>query len=359
MPTRSEVTFFRTPYANTQKVKTLLSAGWQTSPRVNGRLRLVSLPLEWDSQENLSYDEQYGGLWEPPGVRSVLTATGVPEAGSAYLTAYNKAYGSFRGKLHNGGASLGITIVQYKQSADMVRDRSRKLLSEASTLMNRFTAGLPRNAASIYLEALFGWIPLVTDMYSSAFTVIQQADRLTALTGRGRAAFRHHDEADDTYYSHLLAVDGQTRVTVSSLVRVTNPNLWLLNRAGLINPAAVAWDAVPMSFIVNWFANVNSLVNSVTDFVGLAFDNQSVTTTVETSGYEFQQIHIPGYPASSASSSWKSKRKTRSVGSIPRPSLEFRLPGVDWGGAAIASSLAIQKVGSLSSLVSKTLNPSK
>lgn len=59
---------------------------------------------------------------------------------------------------------------------------------------------------------------------------------------------------------------------ISTLVRVSDPNLWLANQLGFVNPVVIAWDLVPFSFVVDWFVNVNEFLNSYTDMWGLSFE---------------------------------------------------------------------------------------
>jgi hypothetical protein len=55
---------------------------------------------------------------------------------------------------------------------------------------------------------------------------------------------------------------------MSATVQVTNPNMFLANQLGFLNPALVAWELVPFSFVVDWFVNVGAVISSMTDFMG-------------------------------------------------------------------------------------------
>jgi hypothetical protein len=50
---------------------------------------------------------------------------------------------------------------------------------------------------------------------------------------------------------------------------VSNPNLYLASQLGFVNPAAIAWELVPFSFVVDWFVNVGEFLNNFTDLWGL------------------------------------------------------------------------------------------
>ena len=51
---------------------------------------------------------------------------------------------------------------------------------------------------------------------------------------------------------------------------ITNPNLLLANRLGLVNPLSVAWELVPFSFVVDWFSGVGNVLDGYTDLLGLS-----------------------------------------------------------------------------------------
>lgn len=69
-------------------------------------------------------------------------------------------------------------------------------------------------------------------------------------------------------------------VRVRGAVAISNPNLFLASRLGLINPAVIAWERVPFSFVVDWFSTFGSVLASWTDFVGL--DTSLVSSTLRT-----------------------------------------------------------------------------
>ena len=345
-------------------VKEYFSSVSEDSPRVNGKLMLRANAYNRELRQNVQYLVG-GGIWEQyPTVLTTNSAyfgASSPEAHSAEVSAYNQAYARFRGKLYKGNASLGVTLGSYRQSADMIRDRARKLANvseEYHRLFNRSLAirrGDTQSIASAHLEVIFGWQPLVQDIWAAANTVIQGADMtLEPVSGRGRAYYEARRQNWPWEPQDIAFESGTVKVSLSTLVRIENPNLWLAERAGILNPAAVAWDLVPWSFLVNMVTNIGSLVNSVTDFVGLSFDNESTTTTWYISGSQRKENAYPrdhpGYGWASAT--YRQEIKGRTLGSFPRPSFEFKIPEVNWSTAAMLASLAVQKVRKLDRLLS-------
>lgn len=137
----------------------------------------------------------------------------------------------------------------------------------------------------------------------------------------------------------------ESRVTLAALVRVSNPNLWLAERAGTLNAAAVAWDLVPWSFIVNMFVNTGQVVNSITDFYGLSFEEQSRTVTTFGTLHAYARMSNPP-PGKAYPSELRSEELLvhRSLGPFPRPPLTFKVPDASWSTVAMAASLFIQKL---------------
>lgn len=79
-------------------------------------------------------------------------------------------------------------------------------------------------------------------------------------------------------------------------VRVTNPNLLLASRLGLTNPASIAWELVPFSFVVDWFGTVGEFLASWTDFDGLEFIQPMTTIMWKSSVDDYQKYLMPWDP---------------------------------------------------------------
>lgn len=304
--------------------------------------------------------------WLPPDASA---SPGYPP-GFTWNTLDNEALARFNGKLRKGGASLGITIATYKQSREMVVNRlnlmARRIDYTIKALQQRKNRGRlhwlrkqREPLAGQVLEGYFGWAPLYEDVYSSLNTVIQQAIPLSWVRAQSRGIIRDYRQARgpaDNPWSYEN-FDGKAMVTLAASVYVENPNLWLLNRMGLINPATVAWDLVPFSFVVNMFVNVNQIISSITDEVGLTISNRSTTRTVQFAHKTVLEsrpnvyTHNPEVKPGMAISVVQRKQKIRTPGSFPSVKVQFRLPQANWDLAAIASSLLVQKSKTLNKLI--------
>lgn len=283
----------------------------------------------------------------------------------------NKARDSLVSKLHKGDASLGVTLGSWRQSQEMITNRLKQITGflrgirdtpenrrrwnrrqkaarEKEARNGSAKASASQTIANSHLEWIFGWVPLFEDIVS-AIEVISGPVAPVFAKGTGK---RTTEEAWKAGFAPLTQDVKQTkndRIRMSCQVQITNPNLWLLNRLGLINPAVVAWDLVPWSFVVGMFVNVTKMIKSLTDFVGLTLSNISITYS--TSGFVDivqRDSRVPGATAS-CRNVWRFKRRVV-TGTIPNPSLQFRVPDMSWGTVAMFASLAVQQATRISKI---------
>lgn len=322
----------------------------QNSPRVGGRLRLVANPTSRTFGRVFGFSAPYYSVWGCQASAFDLSQT-ASEATRQMALCESSAYGRLRGRLYKGSASIGVTAASYKQSRTMIVARSQQIVQEADELIARSVTGRNKlkRLASTHLEVIFGWQPLLSDIHAAATSVIQLADARSFVKGSSQSRLERVDNGSFI----RLNCSVELRCVMSACVTVTNPNRWLLERAGLLNPAAVAWDLVPWSFVINMFVNTGQLVNSITDFAGLTFSEASTTRAVRgTYRYDVE----PGNPRYHSWSQWFNRHKTRSVGgNLPTPPVVFKLPDVSWETAAMAASLMVQKATTAINLVGRLL----
>lgn len=327
---------------------------WTNSPRINGRLVLRQNSYKLRSAKRYTTEaHQAAGLPSP----SIYANERYPSSLS-WTSVDNRALAKFNGKLRKGSASLGVTLGSWRQSRDMIIQRSRDIGDAADRVREaaRHNAGWLSKIrkqrdplANQVLEYEFGWLPLYADIHASLETVCQEAFPAEFIKSRHRQWIDQKDRRTDQYGFNYTDWSGWAMTTISSKVEISNPNLWLLNRLGLINPATVAWDLVPWSFVVNMFVNANQMIGSITDHVGLNITERSTTRTWN--GLSHYQYFNRTTPLTAYDCKIRWHDKDRVVGSIPSYSWEFRVPKLSWELALIASSLALQKVKRLNNLI--------
>lgn len=273
----------------------------------------------------------------------------------------SRSYAKFRRKLYQGSASLGVTLGSYKQSREMIVKRFNTLRSFATSVLSRRTiqdalrAGRklsPRDASSLHLEVVFGWVPLLEDIHKAATTVIQTAPAYEWVKSSARSNQTFSKFVSNNYGEGKTFAEFNVKHTRGAEVVVSNPNVWLAERAGLLNPVSVAWDIVPWSFVVNMFLNTGQLVNTITDFAGLDILNGYTTKSargVASWSVEKWDKYPSEFPGRLLY--YTCNEKYTELNPVSRPRLQFKVPNANWELAAIAASLFTQKASGIFGLI--------
>lgn len=216
--------------------------------------------------------------------------------------AVSRCWRAFIDAIRGPRSMLGITFAQWERNLNMITARSLQIVSFVRRLLGKKPAprkfrsyrtkgGLvitrrrqQRNkksgkqvAADAWLEASYGWKPLMTDIYHAARSLGGEfpTDRIRA---RGFEMRRG---------PFLKATQNGVRFEVPCVVRmgalatIDNPNAYYLQQLGLANPALVAWDLIPFSFVVNWFTDVETFLGSFTDLLGVRLTESWSTCTLQ------------------------------------------------------------------------------
>lgn len=283
---------------------------------------------------------------------------GMPNGYSSYSLLNNISYERLRGEVSDS-ALWAVNLAEYNQSIAMMVNRTRQLARFTRHLMRlNFVAaaaalgldGKParvsvrRSMANNWLEYSFGWKPLIMDIYS---TIDLLQEPIKSITPKGSAS------ASDIYDDNPSAGGliwtrkrrfGMLRAKQGCEISISNPNLYLANNLGLANPAIVAWELVPFSFVIDWFANVGNFLSSGTDFLGLTVKNPWAVVSCKTR-IQTQRYNYWSNPSLVQNAFWQAyyiERKTQLSG----VTLKF-YPARYWGWQrmANASSVLIQVLG--------------
>lgn len=338
-------------------------------------------------------------------------------AGRDFSGADNIAYGKFRGRLHYGGTSLGVSLAEWRSSSEMIYNRSlgplnaaldrtfidlkrdkelRKKILKRGVLARDILAtwdehgnvvgrtaklridpykrariarlqgptrseqikevgAFVKDSAGNYLEYIFGWVPLCNDLKGAFSTLTKNSVPDNWIVSRGRTYNNYYADSSGSYDTMKVRILQELKTTYCVNVAIDNPNTWLLNRAGLLSAQTVMWDLVPWSFVVNMFVNVNAMLSSMTDTVGLTLTNQSITRTVHSyqtrhqARGKYSQPTDTGYNAVTTTV-WKQTRKTRSLNVPLRPTLSVRVPELNLDLLLMASALTVQRMNRITRL---------
>lgn len=216
---------------------------------------------------------------------------------------YSRAYERFKSKVSDR-ASMGVSLLEFTQSYGMITSRATQLYQFARHVSRgRFRdaskalkvsiipKGVSRKkaAADNFLEYAFGWAPLISDIGNSV-DVLQQPIKNVWASGKIKEPFARYNMSvpysgsdPNAVYPNLLAwesydyVEGIRRIAIGAQIRIDNPNLWLANQMGFVNPAVFIYEKIPFSFLANWVFNVDQFIAASTDWYGLALEKAWTT----------------------------------------------------------------------------------
>lgn len=270
----------------------------------------LSLPTEWGYRAVMFDKDSYwytqpkpyrSPLWFYCDVRQVVADSAFPSNGVDMVPAfqdwcgtysYNKAYNSLKGKMGDQ-STWGVNVLERQRTIGMIVQRVTQITKFARKL-NRFDfwgaakeLGLskpPNNVArrraksfgNAFLEYHFGWEPLVKDIGAAVDTLQHDFDS-KRIVGTGQYAIKipYNSGSGTGRYSQMVEFIDYCKI--GAKMRVTNPDLFLANQMGFVNPLSVVWELVPFSFVVDWFVNVGQFLGSMTDFAGLSISSGYTT----------------------------------------------------------------------------------
>jgi hypothetical protein len=132
-----------------------------------------------------------------------------------------------------------------------------------------------RQAANLLLEVQFGLVPLAESCYNAMKILSDPMSENKCQAGH-KILIQDEYQKHTPFWVHSTSVtDGSAACYFTGYIGISDPDQFLLNRMGIINPAIVLWDALPGSFLIDWFINVNQFVNATTDYFGCYFRDES------------------------------------------------------------------------------------
>jgi len=292
---------------------------------------------------------------------------------------YADAYSKFTNAARDGSAEVGMNAIQYRQTLSMLVKYVSLSLEASRTVKKAFPraiAFLARNPRTTLTD--IRWrrkeaLARATDPTKASYRRVKREIRLLDEITGAFLAYRYgvaplmadiksvcdilsRDHNSDVVYrkaskigwgassyttDRIEVFKGIERVVLTGRCLVSNPNLLMANRLGLIDPQVWVWDSIPWSFVVDWWLPVGKFLSNFTASVGLTFVDVSVTRTREGTGQIQRRLLTKMDPPTYKMvnyGSYRAKRKSRTIGSLPMP---FTVPygtglGVERAQNAIA-----------------------
>jgi hypothetical protein len=164
-----------------------------------------------------------------------------------------------RGDLRGAGKALGVNV------------RPRRVRKYKSVFSNN-----PSEAfASGVLELQYGWRPLYSDIYGSAELVAQKIVRESIGRATSKVTERRREVTviqgggghADMYFAISRKVTSKYVIYYATSSDVDHT----LSQVGITNPALIAWELTPWSFVFDWLVPIGNYISSFDAVAGLRF----------------------------------------------------------------------------------------
>lgn len=306
---------------------------------------------------------------------------------SMYAVAYGKLVSRAHGKTR---ASLGTALAEIQKSSVMISKRLTQLHDFGEALQKRDFGGVvralgfaqnsrmrvgrrthrmlreeqtirlktvwdrqalrPRSFANNYLELVFGWAPIVSDI-GNALVVLSRPFPSYPVKG--------YEERVDNWVTNSFMIwnvrpesttvyTSKAKLLLQTTVRVDSPNVTLANELGLVNLAQVAWQVTPYSFLIDSMIPVAKYLGAYTDWAGLRLEDPFQTRVFESESKRVDNYWGMAGRGIETYNAWgvHARRELRSQ-SFQVPTLRslIQLPGGDLiGRAASTAALLVQQL---------------
>lgn len=275
----------RPPVARTPKGTWRPPTGYYRNVRRNSHtVNIVADSAQGPWKETFTGYQDFGGGW-------YVALPAVPQ----YLV--DRAETNALSKLKSMDINFVQALAERKQTARLIRsgidvatrqaDDVWKEIRKLRKLSNLNPSRLLKEIASLWLAYQYGVKPLVSDCYGAISELMDNEE----ISGRYRAkCIGTAQETEDFLrgpfaggYSLQFLVDQRVRRRYRVKVRLDyeadNASLARAARLGITNPALIAWELLPFSFVVDWFYPIGNYLSLLDATNGWTFKGGSLSVT--------------------------------------------------------------------------------
>lgn len=229
--------------------------------------------------------------------------------------AYEKAYYKMFSQIDTFRTNLAEFIATRQQTVDMMTEKVQGLIKITRAIrrgnareLKRMFGKRPKSKdfANRFLEYSFGWVPLVSDVYMFANDLHEPPKETFETRGR---AITNVSEWD--VWSGSVDIVAKCRIKLQC--RVKNHAQQFLRDYGVTDPALVAWEMMPYSFVVDWFYPVGSYLQHRSTFSGIEIVRTCVTMDYTSNWFGSQPPAGPKWSGATCSGILKIKERNYRV----------------------------------------------
>lgn len=144
-----------------------------------------------------------------------------------------------------------------------------------------------KTASEMWLQLQYGWMPLLMDIFNGINYVADAVNPVKSPPTQFTCVRRLEQRLVVKQPSHPnpsvwpgFATKGEAMGAVETRYRfrISDPNVYLFNNLGLINPLYTVWVSLPFTFLLDWLLPVSTFLKAITAPLGLQFVSGYSTT---------------------------------------------------------------------------------
>jgi len=241
-------------------------------------------------REFISSKDDYSGYLGP-----TFNSYGSYDPTALRFAARDAAVASCYNKINKQSVHIGNMVAERAKSFSMIADIAKQL-SGILTLKRKAGVGFlhrddlsstMRQTSSDFLAFQYGVKPLLSDAYGigSSLARLTETDATDKIVVRSSITRKDESVTKGTTSNGSQVIRRvHCKVTVSYVLeyKLKNGALANLQSLGLVNPAEIAWEVLPWSFVVDWFIPVSNYIHSFSADFGLEFVTGTRVETLTT-----------------------------------------------------------------------------
>lgn len=240
---------------------------WYTTDK---EMKRKPLPYEFHLGQHVKVHPSLAGKLSPTWASGYAGFnSGVYKDAMARL--HNRALAAWYEKIR-GGLQLGVDVAEGDQTLRLISNTLRAMRNPMKAWQNKYRSlkkdwswRTPlRETGSAWLAFHFGVEPLIKELHELMELLEKQLIKNETVTVTKVETMPYVRTAAGLSENHSF----RCLVRISGKHRITNMDLAMGSSLGLINPATVAWELVPYSFVVDWFFPISTYLNQLDALAG-------------------------------------------------------------------------------------------
>lgn len=248
---------------------------------------------------------------------------------------YRALTGSARGRRYNRFREDGYLNYDDFELRELRRNQRLAFLDKQQSY--------DRDLSSLWLEAQYGWMPLLRDIDGAAAYVAERLERSPERVVRVRSRIQKDYTPGNGSPTTLRLLNGRSVVSKQIIARIKSENTVALT--GVMDVSSVAWELLPWSFVIDWALPIGSYLKA-RNFAGKVSATY-VVSTYTCNSWRGAKYIVPGYVmsgdwAKARESDVTLKREILTSLAVPMPTFKPLSEVASWVRAGNALALLDQ-----------------